>query len=995
MASANRTASSTGDFPRPERIVVSYVGPDQMWAEWISAELQRANCVVDVTEWDGAVHDDLLIALEDARERRLKFVAVVSGTYLGAVLPGGLDSAVEVTSFAGTLIPVVIGRGQLPRQFWQIPLVSLYPPTNDADARLKLLRTVLSPQRAAAVPADDFRPMSRYPGHPPTVWSPQIPLRNPYFTGRSELLKELRRQLSADWTAVLPRGLQGIGGVGKTQLAIEYAHRFAAAYDLVWWVPAEEIAVARQALAELARRLDLGGPGAEPEALVRAAREALRTGDPYSRWLLIYDNAEDPATIQQLLVEGPGATLITSRQPQWSEHADVLAVSEYIRPESISFLRRRAPGLSDAELNEVAAELGDLPLGLEHAAAWLAATKGSADRYLELYRERTSELLSTIPLARYPVPIAVSWEISANRLRESSPAAADLLEICSFLGPALIPLSLFTKAPDGVLPIGLEADIRDPTRQAELLRAVGSSSLATLERGRDHEAGLRQHRMTQALTRDTLDSTVRGRYALTARMLLAAVDPGDPADPEQWSAYRELLPLVLAAEAVTDTTPAVRRLVSNQIQALVNTGERDIALRLADQALAAWTPTVDPVDRDMIALAMQRANILRGLGRVTEAIGISQACYDLCMARLGAESRLTMAMASSLAAGQRRLGNLAVAADLDRQTWEIRARIYEPDHVQTLLAAHNVALNLRLADRFRQALEIDRQNYAAFARTLGPDHQHTLFARNNIARDLRECGDYYESLTLEEDVYAHYLEHVGIDNPETLRAMKNLAVSRRKAGRYAEAWELGGQVLERHQQKFGPLNVESLAASTNFANDHRCLEQYVAGLGYAEQAVRGYQQVMGEEHGFTGCAMTNHAVLIRLTGHPQGAREVNQEALGILTRAFGDAHRYTLSCAVNLASDLAAMGELEAARDRDEQTFALLRQTSGEDHPYTLSCAVNLALDLRALNERARFRELIAETLERYRLTLGESHPETMAAAARRRADCDIEPPPS
>jgi Tetratricopeptide repeat/TIR domain len=995
MGSTNRRASSTGDHPTLERVIVSYVGPDQMWAEWIATELQRANCAVDMTEWNSAIHADLLIALEQAQERHSKFVAVVSGTYLSLVLPGGLDSAAEVTSYAETFAPVIVGRGQLPRQFWQIPLVSLLPATSTSEARTKLLRTVLGPRRAAEVPAEDFRAMSRFPGHPPAVWSPQIPMRNPYFTGRSELLRELRRQLSADWTAVLPHGLEGLPGVGKTQLAIEYAHRFAADYDLVWWVPAEGAAIARHALAELARRLDLAGPGAEHEELVRAALEALRTGQPYRRWLLIFDNAESPEVIQQLLVDGPGATLITSRLPQWSEHADVLQVSEYIRSESISYLRRRVPQLSDADLNQVAEDLGDLPLGLEHAAAWLSATRESAESYLSLYHERTAELLSTIQLARYPVAIAVSWEISANRLRENSPVAADLLEICAFLGPALIPFSLFTAAPDGVLPPALEAEIREPTARVGLLRAVGASSLAVVEEAPSHEPGLRQHRMVQALTKDTVSREQRSRYVLAAHRLLAAADPGDPANPAHWARYRELLPLVLSSDAVTDTAPEVRRLVSNQIQALINTGERETALQLADQAEAEWAPHVEPVDRDMIALAMQRAGILRSLGRIKTAIDISRATYDLCMDQLGPENRLTMGMASSLAAGHRRLGELAIARELDQRTWGIRARIYEPDHVQTLLAGHNVALNLRLAGRFDEALEIDRHNFAAFARTLGPNHQHTLFARNNVARDLRECGRYYDSLTLQEDVYAQYLAHIGIDNPGTLRAMKNLALSRRKAGRYQEAWELADQVLLRHRQKFGELNVESLSAATNFANDHRCIEQYAGGLGYAEQAVRGFRQVLGEEHGFVGCAMTNHAVLIRLTGNPQKALEVNQEALGILTGAFGADHRYSLTCAVNLGSDLAAIGEFAAARERDEDSYDRLRRTSGEDHPYTLSCALNLALDLRSLNERGKFRELLSDLLERYRRTLGDAHPETIAATARQRADCDIEPPPT
>jgi Tetratricopeptide repeat/TIR domain len=978
-----------------ERVLVSYVGPDQMWAEWIGDELARAGCVVDSAEWDGTRHSDLLIALAHARGEYSKFVAVVTGGYLSAALPGGLNTAADLTAHSGLFVPVIVGRGELPRQFWQLSPVSLSAMTSDQEARTRLLRTVLSPSRAAAVPDDDFRPATRFPGRSPAIWSQQIPLRNPYFTGRSELLRDLRRQLSGDWTAVLPHQLQGIGGVGKTQLAIEYAYRFAPDYDLVWWVPAEEVATARHSLAELARYLDLAGPGAEPEALVRAALNALRTGRPYRRWLIIFDNAESPESIKQLLVEGPGATLITSREVEWAEHADVLKIDVYSRTESIGFLRRRVPWLSQRELNQLAEELGDLPLGLEHAAAWLILTRGTAESYLRLFRERTAELLSTMQLARYPVRVAASWEISANRLRENSPQAADLLEICAFLGPNPIPLSLFTEAPDGVLPEAIQDVIRSATTRAELLRAIRTSSLATVEEGRGREPSLRQHRMVQLLSRDTATPEQRQRHTATAHRLLAAADPGDPANPANWKRYEALLPLVLSSEAVRDITPEVRRLVTNQIQALINTGEGQTGMLLAERAAEYWAPHVEPVERDMIAIAMQRAGILRHLGRIQEAVQISRNSYEQVVERLGLENPMTTSMASSLAAGYRRLGDLAAASELDRGAWETNKRIYPSDHVQTLLAAHNVALDCRLGDRFPEALEIDRANFDAFTRTLGPDHLHTLFARNNIARDLRESGQYYESLALQEETYAQYHELYGGENPETLRAMKNLSVSRRKAGRYNEAWQLADEVLTRHREKYGESSVETLAAATNFANDCRCIGQYDSGLGNAEHAVRGFREVLGEEHGFTGCAMTNHAALLRLSDEFDAARSVNQEALAILKRAYGPDHRYTLTCAVNLASDLAALGEVEAARELDEDTLARLRRTSGEDHPYTLSCAVNLSLDLRTLGERDKFRELFIDTLERYRLTLGDGHPEAVAAAARRRADCDIEPPPT
>jgi len=942
-----------------------------------------------------AQHPDLLIALQQTRDVYRRFVCVVSAAYLKAAMPDRSGIADQVAGHSGQLSIVITGPCELPYQFWQLAPVTLPGTTDEGEARSSLLRGILSPARAAAVPSEDFRPTSRFPGRRPAIWPPRLPPRNAYFTGRAELLSKLRRQLTADTTAVLPYAIEGLGGIGKSQLAIEYAYRFAADYDLVWWIPAEEETPARLSFAELARTLGLAGPGAEPDELVRAALNALRMANPYHRWLLIFDNAETPDFIQDLLVDGPGATLVTSRNQDWEQQADVLNVDTYSRAESISFLRRRVPGLGEEDLNRIAEELGDLPLGLEHAAGWLLTTRGAPADYLRRYRERAAEFLHTLPPARYKLAVAVSWEISMNRLAESAPNAAILLEICAFIGPNPIPLSLFTNAPEGVLPASIWAEIRDDRALAGMLHAVRSFSLATVEEGSNREPSLRQHRMVQAVIRDSMAPQERERYETMAHLLLAAADPGDPGAPANWPRYDALLPHVLSSGAALDPEPRVRAFLSNQIRALFTTGEYDAALRLADQAVEAWSGHVDAVDQDMINLQIQRTIILRRLDRMAKALALSQETYELTASRLGPDHWLTIGMAGSLAAAHRRLGDLRTADELDQHIWEVDARLYGPEHEQTLLAAHNVALNYRLADRFPEALAIDEANFLTWRRTVGPDHVHTLFARNNIARDLRECGHYYQSLAVEEEVFARYRELYHDENPETLRAMKNLAVSKRKAGRYLEAFDLAEQVLTQHRKKFGDAYGETLAALTNFANDHRCVGRAAGGSGYSEQAIRGYREVFGEEHGFTGAAMTNHAILIRLTGKPREALTIDQQALPILRAAYGEDHRYTLTCAVNLASDLAAMGEVKAARARDEDTLARLRRTSGESHPYTLSCALNLALDLRSTGDRAGFRDLLTDVLERYRATLGDNHPEAVAAAARQRANCDIEPPPS
>ncbi len=220
---------------RDDRILISYVGPDLMWAEWISEQLQRAGAMVDVAEWMGGPDAHLLDTLQNAAERYSQCVAVMSSSYQQAVVPDaetGEATAVWAVEHQPILTPVLVRRCELPSRFWQLSPVDLREVTDDRTASRRLLSRVLGLHLPVSR-SGETEPMTRFPGRRPAVWSPRMPPRNPYFTGRDEMLRQLRRRLTTDVTALLPHSLQGLSGIGKTQLAIEYAYRFAADYDIV------------------------------------------------------------------------------------------------------------------------------------------------------------------------------------------------------------------------------------------------------------------------------------------------------------------------------------------------------------------------------------------------------------------------------------------------------------------------------------------------------------------------------------------------------------------------------------------------------------------------------------------------------------------------------------------------------------------------------------------------------------------------------------------
>jgi TIR domain/NB-ARC domain len=489
---------------------VSYTQADRAWAEWIAWILEEDGHRVLIQAWDFVPGSNWVQGMQAGTATAGRTIAVLSPAYLDsqygnaewqaawAADPGGAGRKLLVTRVQEAPRPGLLGA---------VVSVDLFGLAEaGARARLRTMITAALAGRAKPGTVPVFpggRAVSsepRFPGALPSVW--KIPARNPNFTGRDADLAALGRALAGASTATV-QSLRGMGGIGKTQLAAEFAHARAGDYDLAYWIAAEEPATIPDQFTALATQLGVD-PLQDPEALQGQVHDALR-GVP--GWLLIFDNADTPEGIRAWLPGGPlpagirGHVIVTTRRAGFAVLGAVMELDVIDLPSSVTLLRTRVPELPDGTGELIAKELGQLPLALEQAAAYLDRSGMPAGEYLALLRQRAQDLYAQGHVSGRRDTIATLWDITLQRISGENPAAVALLDLCAYLAPEPVPLDLFTQHP-ALLPDPLSAAAADPLAFNEVIATLVDYSLA-----KRTPSGLQLHRLVQGVIRNRHNRT--------------------------------------------------------------------------------------------------------------------------------------------------------------------------------------------------------------------------------------------------------------------------------------------------------------------------------------------------------------------------------------------------------------------------------------------------------------------------------------------------------
>lgn len=435
---------------------ISYTSADRQWAEWIAWHLEDAGYTTVIQAWDFHAGGNFILEMHRAAMETGRTIAVLSEKYQQSIYTQPEWAAALVHDPTGQkrlVIPVRIENAEPKGLLAPLIYIDLAGLTEE-QAKEKLLADILAtmssePQRPATAPKypgsventlSAETPQPRFPGVLPAVWN--VPFqRNPNFTGREEILSGLREAFGSSAKQII----HGLGGVGKSQIAAEFCYRNAASYGVVWWLRAEEESSLIAGFASLAKALKLPESEAqEQEIVIQAVRQWL---DRHGDWLLIFDNARNAESLRGYLPQGAsGHALMTSRNTDWRHVGTPHEIVKWLRPDSVAFLQKRTGKDDPAAADGIADELGDLPLALEQAGAYICQKQKSLAEYLADFQQFRTELWKREKKpSDYPDTVATTWLMAFEAI-EDVPLAKELLLFCSVVAPDNIPKSLVKSA---------------------------------------------------------------------------------------------------------------------------------------------------------------------------------------------------------------------------------------------------------------------------------------------------------------------------------------------------------------------------------------------------------------------------------------------------------------------------------------------------------------------------------------------------------------------
>lgn len=739
----------------------------------------------------------------------------------------------------------------------------------------------------------------------PVLWN--VPYRrNPFFTGREHILMGLHPLLRAGKKAafVQTQAISGLGGIGKTQTAIEFAYRYREHYSAVLWARGETRSTLMSDLTAIAYLLDLPEKNEQQqERIVQATRRWLQTS---KNWLLILDNVEDLSLVEEVLpAEYSGHVLLTTRAQSTGTFAQRVDLEQMEPEEGALFLLRRAKLIApdaplealDAavEAQKISQVLDGLPLALDQAGAYIEETGCGLADYLERYQQRRAALLSRRGLlgTDHPESVDTTLSLAFERVKRANPAAAELLRFCAFLDPDAIPEEILTEGASELGPIlgpvaadqvALDAALAD-LRHYSLLRRNPDSRTLTL------------HRLVQAVLKEHMNEQEQQQLVERCVKIVIRAFPS-----EIFAVWQRGQCVLAQAQTCVELIKQYNLCLQEAAQLLDKTGwyllERALygqAESLLQQALALKEQIAGPMHAETASTLNNLAILHFYQGRYEQAEPLFQRALAIREQALGAEHPMTANTFDSLGVLYTNQGRYAQAELLLLKALSVEEKLLGAEHPDTTATLNNLALLYYEKGKYQEAEVLYQRVLAIQEKTLGPEHLFIAITLDNLAKLYYAQKRYEQAEPLYRRALSMEKNVVGFNHPSTSITLANL-------GQLSHAQ---GHLIQAESFYLHALQIK--------------------------------EQILGSEHPDTAYTLAHLAKLYSDQGKDQQAEALYQKALAIQEKAPGTAHPHTALTLDNLAQLWEKQGRYDQAEPFFKRALTIREQHLGAEHPDTLA----------------------------------------------------------
>jgi tetratricopeptide (TPR) repeat protein len=771
--------------------------------------------------------------------------------------------------------------------------------------------------------------------------------RNQQFVGRDSLLNRLG---SALFTEHQPAkfAIYGLGGMGKTQIALELAYRAKKTFQdcSVFWAPATSEEILQQAFENIGRQLRV--PGLEDRhADVKKLVQRHLNQQSAGQWLLILDNVDEVdmwhTELKPYLPKSPqGCIICTTRNRKVAvKIAEAPNIIEVLEMDEETAMQLLAKSLIDPELSDsrqdalkLLEQLTFLPLAIVQAAAYINENRCALSEYLSLLEAQEQDVVELLSEdfeddRRYEDtknPVATTWLISFQHIQHTNHLAAEYLSFMSCVDPKDIPQSLLPPA---------------QSRKKEI-DALGVLDAYSFVSRRAIDQALDMHRLVHLATRNWLRK--EGRLAEWAAKAMQRLDEVFPENEHQ---NRSIWRLYLAH-----------------------------ALYVLRQ------DSLEVDGKEKVELISRVSWCLYHEGRYKESESWCLQVMEIRKIVPGKEHPDTLTSIANLASTYANQGRWKEAEELEVQVMEIRKIVLGEEHPDTLKSIANLASTYTNQGRWKEAEELQAKGLELCSRVLGKEHPDTLASMANLAAMYRNQGQWKEAEELGVQVTEINKAVLGEEHPDTLTSMAYLALTYAKQERWEEAEELQTKELEMCSRVLGEEHPNTLASTANLASTYMNQGRFMDAEGLEIQVMDARKRVLSEEHPDTLTSMANLAMTYSNQGRFVDAESLETQVLDARKRVLGEEHPDTLSSIANLASTYQSQGRFVDAESLGTQVLDVTKRVLGEEHPDTLTSMVNLAVMLRSQGRNQKALSLLEECVQAQERVLGPSHPDTEASIA-------------